>query len=239
MDFYSREGEEVPIRYSSVPGEKRKERRRERERERDSRAGSTIVWRAVKQFRERGAGRHNKSPSTVDVTKMNCYIVLTNEGRDRSPSSLSSSSLLARSFFARSSLASYYVSGPSLLSSRRGETASLFSPPPPPPPPSVRVLVSALSRPVLQSAREARVLPVPIVSCMINGPGPPCSPARLQQPRTPAPFEGSDLPLDPSIATRNTPPKFLPNSNPFPTYGLLDNVLSAFYYHVSSHFSIQ
>lgn len=27
--------------------------------------------------------RHNKSSSTVDVTKMNCYIVLTNEGEKR------------------------------------------------------------------------------------------------------------------------------------------------------------
>lgn len=43
----------------------------------------TIVWPAVKQFR--GAGRRNKRSSTVDVTKMNCYIVLTNEGRPVTP----------------------------------------------------------------------------------------------------------------------------------------------------------
>lgn len=144
------------------------------------------------------------------------------------------SSLAAHSFlfrpFARSSLASYYVSGPSPLFENRRESESL-------PSSSSSCPSSALrSRPVLQSAREARVLPVPIVSCMINGPGPPpsCRPL-LCPPRTAsAPFEGSDLPLDPSIATRNTPPEFLPNSNPFPTYGLLDNVLSTFYHRVLS-----
>ena len=49
----------------------------------------------------------------------------------------------------------------------------------------VVVVVRSAPRLVLQSAREARVLPVPIVSCMINGAGPS---GRLKPPRTPAPF---------------------------------------------------
>jgi len=117
---------------------------------------------------ERGFSR-NKRSSTVDVTKMNCYIVLTNEGErrererkrgrhsPRSPRRDEESGLL---FFpplpAASSL--YYVSGPALL-----------------PVIPISSLVTSLSRSlllilrlVLWSAREARVLPVPIVSCMIN-----------------------------------------------------------------------
>lgn len=107
------------------------------------------------------------------------------KGETGHPSSSSApvSSLAAHSFlfrpFARSSLASYYVSGPSPLFENRRESESL-------PSSSSSCPSSALrSRPVLQSAREARVLPVPIVSCMINGPGPPpsCRPL-LCPPRT-------------------------------------------------------
>lgn len=84
----------------------------------------TIVWPSVKQFR--GARRHNKRSSTVDVTKMNCYIVLTNEGRPvtpLAPLSLSLSDLaepeetLVEAFFACLCASAYYVSGPSLFES--------------------------------------------------------------------------------------------------------------------------
>lgn len=120
----------------------------------------------------RGArARRNKRSSTVDVTKMNCYIVLTNEGRKerkrerkRGRHSLRSlhrdeeSGLL---FFPSSPAASspYYVSGPALL------PVSSRSPPSPPLSLAPSLLILRL---VLRSAREARVLPVPIVSCMIN-----------------------------------------------------------------------
>lgn len=79
LDFYSNL---VPIRYSSVPEERGGKTHAERERERSScRFDNSLA--SGETIPRGGLGRHNKSPSTVDVTKMNCYIVLTNEGRDR------------------------------------------------------------------------------------------------------------------------------------------------------------
>jgi len=97
-----------------------------------STTGLTIVWPATRrsdvleESRLRTRARRNKRSSTVDVTKMNCYIVLTNEGRRRererkrgrhSPRSLRRNEESGLLFFpllpAASSL--YYVSGPALL----------------------------------------------------------------------------------------------------------------------------
>lgn len=170
---------------------------------------------------------------------MNCYIVLTNEGRDRSPSFLLRSRLLPRR-----SLVPFSPVCPQLprlvlciwtLSSLRKQERERIS--------SLLLLLLSKLGSALSAgfAERARSTCFASSYCFLydkwaRAPSllpPPCS-ARLEQPRTPAPFEGSDLPLDPSIATRNTPPEFLPNSNPFPTYGLLDNVLSTFYHRVLS-----
>lgn len=151
---------------------------------------------------------------------MNCYIVLTNEGRDRSPSFLLRSRLLPRR-----SLVPFSPVCPQLprlvlciwtLSSLREQERERIS--------SLLLLLSKLGSALSAGfAERARSTCFASSYCFLydkwaRAPSllpPPCS-ARLEQPRTPAPFEGSDLPLDPSIATRNTPPEFLPNSNPFP-----------------------
>lgn len=121
------------------------------------------------QHTRRARVRRNKRSSTADVTKMNCYIVLTNEGgrreRERkrgrhSPRSLRRDEESSLLFFPALPAASspYYVSGPVLLPVIPiSSLATSFS----------RSLLLNL-RLVLRSAREARVLPVPIVSCMIN-----------------------------------------------------------------------
>ena len=135
---------------------------------------------AVEQFQ--GAPRHNKRSSTVDVTKMNCYIVLTNEGRPLgptpSPSLLPGPSrwrMVDDVFLVCLCASSYYVSGPSLLESPSPSVSPLFTLPfslslsLSTPSLCLLVVVRSAPRLVLRSAREARVLPVPIVSCMING----------------------------------------------------------------------
>ena len=127
-------------------------------------------------YEDREAVGPYKSPSPVpDVTKMNCYIVLTNEGSP-SWSPLSSPQVWLILFFV------FFYPFPSLLFLffmqwvlvRLGPTECRGGPRSKPAArcrclagPSLVLCIWSLS--VVLQRREARVLPVPIVSCMING----------------------------------------------------------------------
>ena len=248
--------------------------RRRRERTRWGRAArtrvptSTIVsagaeWNNSGEERakkgEEDSARHNKSPSTVDVTKMNCYIVLTNEGRTGHPvrpspsvsvhrvqGTLSSVHFLLFLFFfffrlfvsthnstacimylepplslsrslesissspsssSSSSSSSSWSSWPSSWSSSWSSSSSSFG------------LLSARWL-VLQSAREARVLPVPIVSCMINGPGAVCPAGTASYTHRLSPF-GLSIPLDSFGNTRGIPRSSSRPRTRFPRYWVI------------------